>query len=426
MRICLFEDRRVTDLGPLTLTRPAADLLCGLSSLGRKQADYFAAEVVGHLCRPALADLVRDADPGPPVNDPAWLRSAPTVLVNARWLPPPGRRPAPSFADLFARGPCLATCGDEIAFTVLDTRRLLAVSPATIDDCLDDWASTLPARPAGGHVVRYPWELVERNPGQITRDFEAMCDPDAAGFHPTGLALVGPADRLLIDPSARIDPMVVADTTDGPVVIGRGAVVRAFTRLEGPCAVGPGTRLIGADVRGGTTLGPQCRVGGEVECSIVQGFSNKAHDGYLGHSYVGEWVNLSAGTTTADLRNDYRPVGVAVNGTLVPTGLTKVGSVVGDHAKAGLGVLLNCGTTIGPFACLLPTGGYAPREVPAFTRFGPDGLTDNADVEKLLTTADVVMRRRGRGLTPVLEAVYRSAAGAGRTVTEAGWRRKSA
>jgi UDP-N-acetylglucosamine diphosphorylase/glucosamine-1-phosphate N-acetyltransferase len=205
--------------------------------------------------------------------------------------------------------------------------------------------------------------------------------------------------------------MVVADTTDGPVVIGAGAVVRAFTRLEGPCAVGPGTHLLGATVRGGTTLGPHCRVGGEVECSVVQGFSNKAHDGFLGHSYVGEWVNLSAGTTTADLRNDYRPVSVPLNGVPVPTGLTKVGSFVGDHAKTGLGVLLNCGSVIGPFACLLPTGQFAPREVPAFARFGPDALWEEADLEKLLATAGVVMRRRGRGLTPVLEAVYRSLAG---------------
>jgi UDP-N-acetylglucosamine diphosphorylase/glucosamine-1-phosphate N-acetyltransferase len=342
------------------------------------------------------------------------------VLVNARWLPPTRRQPTPSFTELFARGPFLATCGDGIAFAVLDTRHLLAASPATIDDCLDDWAHALPTRDAGGHLVRYPWDLVEHNPREITRDFEIAGDPDAAGFHPTGLALVGHADGLLIDPSARIDPMVVADTTDGPVVIGPGAVVRAFTRLEGPCAVGPGTHLLGATIRAGTTLGPQCRVGGEVECSVVHGYSNKAHDGFLGHSYVGEWVNLSAGTTTADLRNDYRPVGVTFNGSLVPTGLTKVGSFVGDHAKTGLGVLLNCGSVIGPFACLLPTGQFAPREVPAFARFGPDGLRDDTEFAKRMATADVVMRRRGRELTPVLEAVYRSLAG-----SEAGRLRKA-
>ncbi|MDB5306260.1 MAG: hypothetical protein JWO38_462 [Gemmataceae bacterium] len=410
MRICIYEDRRTADLGPLTLTRPTADLLCGLGSLGEKQVRYFGAEVVGHLCRPVLADLLRARDPLSPVNDPAWLRSAPTLLVNARWLPP-ATPLAPPVRDLFARGPVLGVCDGEVAFALLDTRRLQALSPTTVDNCLDDWAQTLPAREAGGHAVRYPWDLIDHNPDQITRDFGAVCDPTDAGFHPAGFALVGPADRLFIHPSAKIDPMVVADTMGGPVWIGSGAVVTAFTRLEGPCAVGPGTHLLGAKVRAGTTLGPQCRIGGEVECSIVQGYANKYHDGFLGHSYVGEWVNLAAGTTTGDLRFDYQPITVRLNGVSVPTGRTKFGSVIGDHTRTGLGVLFDCGSVIGAFAGLLPTGRLAPREVPSFGRYGTDGLTAANDLDRLLDTAGVVMRRRAQELTPALLAVYRAIAG---------------
>src|SRR5205085_8278996 len=110
-----------------------------------------------------------------------------------------------------------------------------------------------------------------------------------------------------IDPTARLDPMVVVDTTGGPVVIDAEVVVHAFSRLEGPCYVGPGCQVLGAKVRAGTSLGPGCRVGGEVDASIILGRSNKYHDGFLGHSYVGEWVNLGAGTHTSDLRNDYGP-----------------------------------------------------------------------------------------------------------------------
>lgn len=412
MRICVFDDRHTADLYPLTLTRPAADLLCGLGSLGQKQARYFAAEAIGHLVHPVLAEWLRARDTTVPVNDPAWLRSAPTVLVNGRWLPPvlPGRGAGPSFHDLFAEGPALGLCDGEIAFAVLDTRHLQAVSPLTLDDCLDDWTQSLPARDAGGHMIRAPWDLVDHNAAQIAADFTTACDPTDAGFHPTGLALVGPADRLLIHPSAKLDPMVVADTTNGPVWIGPGVVVTAFTRLEGPCAIGPGTHLLGAKIRAGTTLGPNCRVGGEVECSIVQGFSNKYHDGFLGHSYVGEWVNLAAGTTTSDLRNDYRTVTVSVEGRAVCTGRTKVGSFIGDHTRTGLNVLLTCGTVIGAFACLFPTGLYAPPDVPSFCRFGPSGLKAEPDVNQLLATADTVMRRRGRELTPVQEAVYRAVA----------------
>jgi UDP-N-acetylglucosamine diphosphorylase/glucosamine-1-phosphate N-acetyltransferase len=414
MRICIYEDRRTADLGPLTLTRPASDLLCGLTSLGEKQARYFGAEIVGHLCRPVLADLLRSRDPLVPVNDLAWLRSATTLLVNGRWLPPshtPHARPVVSSArNLIAGGPVLGMCDGDIAFAVLDTWHLQAVSPATLDECLDDWSQSLPACEAGGRIIRYPWDLIEHNPEQLARDFEATCDPTDAGFHPNGFALVGPADRLLIHPSARIDPMVIADTTQGPVWIGPGAVVSAFTRLEGPCAIGAGTHLLGARVRGGTTLGPQCRVGGEVECSIMQGFTNKYHDGFLGHSYVGEWVNLAAGTTTGDLRFDYRPIAVRLNGREVQTGRLKVGSVIGDHTRTGLSVLLDCGSMIGAFANLLPTGRFAPREVPSFCRAGPDGLRDGPALDRCLTAADTAMRRRGRELTPPLEAVYRSVA----------------
>ena len=419
MRICLYEDRRTADLGPLTLTRPAWELLCGLTPLAEKQARHFEAEVVGHLCRPVLADLLRSHSPQAPVNDPVWLRSAVTVLVNGRWLPPeqPPLRspalagsPAAPMRDLLAGGPVLGVCGDDIAFAVLDSHHLQSVSPTTLDDCLDDWAQTLPTLEAGGDLIRYPWDVIDHNPAQIARDFDATCDPTDAGFHPAGFALVGPADQLLIHPSARIEPMVVADTTRGPVWIGPGAVVTAFTRLEGPCAIGAGTHLMGAKIRGGTTLGPHCRIGGEVECSVVQGFVNKYHDGFLGHSFVGEWVNLAAGTITGDLRFDYKPVSVPLNGRDVPSGRLKVGSFIGDHARTGLGVLLNCGSVVGAFANLVPTGRYAPREVPSFTRAGPEGITDATEMDRHLAAASAAMKRRGRELTPPLEAVYRAVA----------------
>ena len=120
------------------------------------------------------------------------------------------------------------------------------------------------------------------------------------------------------------------DATRGPVLIGREAVVQAFSRVEGPCYLGPGTQVLAARLRGGS-FGPQCRLGGEVESSVVQGFSNKYHDGFLGHSYVGEWVNFGAGSHTSDLRTDYGPIKMTVNGAAVQSGVIKIGSYLGDH-----------------------------------------------------------------------------------------------
>src|SRR5262245_39583539 len=245
MRICLFEDHSVIDLEPLTLTRPAFDLFCGLSPLSSKLARFFAPCTVGTLVRPMLAELQRERRPDQPVNDADWLRQGPIVLVNARWLPPDEPRPE------WAR-PCIGMIGGDVAYVVLTPDTVGDFGPVTIDECLDEWKQVLPRRDASGAMIARPWDLIERNGEQIERDFRARGEK-GPGVRPMNFSLVGPAGRLAIDPSARIDPLVVADTTNGPVVVDRDAVIGAFTRLEGPCYVGPGTQVLGAKIRAGTT-----------------------------------------------------------------------------------------------------------------------------------------------------------------------------
>jgi UDP-N-acetylglucosamine diphosphorylase/glucosamine-1-phosphate N-acetyltransferase len=405
MRVCLFEDARALDLEPLTLTRPVFELLCGLTSLAAKQSRFFPSGPRGVLIRPHLADLYRLTSSVVPVNDLAWLRAGPTILVNGRWLP----SPTPLRMAEWSR-PCLGLIDDEVAFAVVEPEHLADCSANTLDDCLATWRATLPARQAGGRLFRHLWEMVQHNGEQIRMDWQSAgppfeLDPDSAA--PAGLAVVGPRERLVIHSAAHVDPMVVADTTRGPIVIDRDTVITAFTRLEGPCSIGPRTQVQGAKLRAGTTLGPDCRIGGEVECSIVQGHSNKYHDGFLGHAYVGEWVNLGAGTQNSDLRNDYGEISVMVNGRLVRTGLTKVGCFLGDHVKTGLGTLLNTGTNAGVFCNLLP-GGLLPRYAPSFASWWNQALTDRVDFAALMRTASEVMRRRQVVFTESHAALYRT------------------
>ncbi len=416
MRICLFEDRGVANLEPLVLTRPVFELLCGQTSLGDKQCRAFAPCEVGTLLRPTLAGLARTLQPAVPVNDLAWLRAEPTVLVNGRWLPPPE-----SLANL--PGPCVALVGDEVAYAVVGPDQLTYCSSNTLEDCLETWKSTLPHRPAGGRMIGYLWDLVEHNGEQIGIDFQQL--PPTSAWPGEQLAVVGPPEQLWIEPSAHLDPLVVVDTRQGPVAIDSEATVTAFSRLEGPCYIGPRSQVLGAKIRAGTTLGPQCRVGGEVEASILHGHTNKYHDGFLGHSYLGEWVNLGAGTQTSDLRNDYGEVTVTVNGRRVASGRNKVGCFLGDHTKSGLGTLLNTGTNAGVFCNLLPAGLLLPKYVPSFCSCWNGSLTDSADLPRLLHTATEVMRRRGGTLTEAHAALYRTlfdqtAAERRRTVREAG------
>jgi UDP-N-acetylglucosamine diphosphorylase/glucosamine-1-phosphate N-acetyltransferase len=399
MRVCLFEDR-AEFLEPLSLTRPVFDLWCGLTTLGRKLWHYFGPTSRGVLVRPHLANLYREQHPQLPVNDWHWLRAEALVLVNGRWLPPD----QPWEID---QEPCLGLVGDELVYALLGRDQVRELTPESFESNLETWKRTLPCRAAGGQFIAFPWDLVQHNAEEIQRDFAGPAGKALMQPIIPPLALVGPVNRLRIDPTARIDPYVVADTTKGPVVIDHRAILAAFTRLEGPCYVGPYTQVQGANIRAGTTLGPHCRIGGEVEASIVQGYSNKVHEGFLGHSYLGEWVNLGAGTHNSDLRNDYGPVSVTVQRQLLPTGQTKVGCFLGDHTKTGLGTLLNTGASVGAFCNLLPAGRLAPKYVPSFMNWWNGSLGDGFPLETLLNTATQVMQRRGCSLTEAHSQLYR-------------------
>jgi UDP-N-acetylglucosamine diphosphorylase/glucosamine-1-phosphate N-acetyltransferase len=396
IRLCLFEDEHAADFEPLSLTRPVFDLYSGRTSLADKICRFFGPCELGLVVRPYLAELSRRQWPGTPVNDPAWLRAETTILVNARWLPPVDGVVA--LVD-----PGIGMVGEEIAYAIVDAPRLADCSPGSLRECLDSWRGDLPAHSAGGVLLRHGWDLVHHNRGQLVED----CRELPANPVDSSLTVLGPRDQLYLAASARIEPMVVFDTTPGPIVIDQNAYVAAFSRIEGPCSIGPRSQVLGARLRGSVTLGPDCRIGGEVEASIVHGFSNKYHEGFLGHSYLGEWVNLGAGTNNSDLRNDYGEVTVTVSGRRIGTGMTKAGCLLGDHTKTGLGTLLNTGSNIGAFCNLLP-GGFVPRYVPSFCSWWNAALSPNAELPGLLDTARTVMARRGQELTDAHIALYRT------------------
>ena len=394
MSVCVFEDRAVSNLEPLTLARPAFELVCGSGALLERQKRVLAAAEVGVVVRPMLVEICKHNHHDVAVNDHDWLRRRPHVFVNARWLPP-----LEAVTDVTT--PRVACVGDEVAYAVLSSAGVADLTFERMEDVLIHWKQTLPRCEAGGVLFGYPWELVDHNPQALADDFPWHAPHNKAD---AGIEVVGPRDQLIVDPSADIEPLVVADTRRGPVVIAANVAVHAFSRLEGPCYIGPESWILGAKLRGGT-IGPRCRIGGEVEASIVHGSSNKYHDGFLGHSYLGEWVNLAAGTQTSDLRNDYGPIRVSINGIRVPTGRTKIGSFIGDHTKTGLNTLLNCGSAIGAFCNLLPTGSYLPTTVPSFCLCN-GSMRELWDLRLLFQTASVAMRRRGSELTDVHTNLY--------------------
>lgn len=395
MHVVVYEDA-AGSLEPLTLTRPVFELRCGLGTLVARQARYFAGNLHAVFLREHLAEAWRQDHPGVAVNRPLDGTEQVTI-VNGRWLPPP--------TALAVHEPALGLVDDEIAWLVVGPELAQGLSGCNLAERLPAIQKKLPARLAGGRLVRHPWDLVRYNGELLFQDF-AQYAPSTAGRNDATVAVVGPRERLWLAPSAHLDPMVVIDTRPGPVVIDEHAVITAFTRIEGPCHIGPHTHVLGAKVRGETSIGPTCRIGGEVEASIIHGHSNKYHDGFLGHAYVGEWVNLGAGTCNSDLRNDYGPVQVPIHGEPISTGQTKVGCFIGDHSKSGLGTLLNTGSSVGIFCNLLPAGRLAPKHVPSFTTWWNGKLRESADWARLLTTAGEVMRRRGRRLSDAQRELY--------------------
>jgi UDP-N-acetylglucosamine diphosphorylase/glucosamine-1-phosphate N-acetyltransferase len=400
MRLCVFEDSGAEDLEPIALSRPVFDLWCGAATTLLRHRYYTQAEEVGVLVRPFLADLCRLQHPELFVNDLAWLRSAATLLCNARWLPPLERK-----EDL--KTPHVGCVGDEVAYAVLPCELLTYCSANTIEDCIQTWKQRLPIRPAGGLMVRYPWHLIEANAQMLRQDCARSLVREGLLAPPEGVTILGPRDLLRVHPTARIEPYVVVDTTRGPVLVDQHAVIQAFSRLAGPCYIGAEVQVLGGQVRG-SSLGPGCRVGGEVEESIFQGFVNKYHEGFVGHSYIGAWVNLAAGVQVGDLRHDYQPLRVSVAGQERDTGMMKLGSILGDHTQVGLNASLNPGTVAGVFCGLLPAGGYLPRTIPSFCAVWNGLLIEQPSLAQLWNTASIMMSRRGREWTATHAALYRA------------------
>ena len=206
-----------------------------------------------------------------------------------------------------------------------------------------------------------------------------------------------------MEPGSRMWPGTVVSTETGPVFIDRDAVVRPGSFVEGPCYIGPGTVVEGAKVRPGCSFGPECRIGGEVQASIFQGYANKSHEGFIGHAFVGEWVNLGALTTNSDLKNAYQPVQVTWQGKTIDTDLLKVGCFIGDHAKTAIRSLINTGARIGTFANWFEPG-LSPKEIPAFAW----GNKAKWPLGHVLSNARRVMSRRGITPSPAYEQALRA------------------
>ena len=402
MRLILLDRSREvrSRFHPLTLSRPIWELRTGMTSLAEKLVARVGAGDVACFVPSYMAEAYRETT-GWPVNDPATLKGDDLLIVDARLK-------AETF-DVAPRGPSeiALDAEEQVLYARVARVDLAALQTDDIGKFLSAAKAHLPNVAPSLPTWNYVWDLMLANPGQLTADFAAAGRSGIEGTVEQPNAIRGGRKDVYVAPDATIHPMVVIDASDGPVYIDEGAEIYPFTRIVGPCYIGKKTILVGAKCHEGNSIGPVCRIGGEVECSIIQGHTNKYHDGFLGHAYVGEWVNLGALTTNSDLKNDYSAVSVIMHGRLaIDTGSNKVGCLIGDHTKTSIGTFLNTGAYVGAMALIMATGKPLRKFIPSFAWLLDGVVTKGFGRKKLYETAQVAMARRGQEWTAAQEAMW--------------------
>lgn len=253
--------------------------------------------------------------------------------------------------------------------------------------------------------IQRPWDLFLQNGSAILDDFELLAGNRMSQRVSPSNRIVGPAHKLFLEEGAKMECCTV-NTTEGPVYIGKNAEVMEGCLLRGPIAVCEGATVkMGARIYGPTTIGPGCKVGGEVARSILIANSNKAHDGFLGDSVIGEWCNLGADTNNSNLKNNYSEVKLwdYEEERFAKTGLQFCGLIMGDHAKCGINTMFNTGTVVGVFANVFGAG-YPRNFVPDFAWGSADSGYRTYRFSEACETAELVMARRNKPFTDLEKA----------------------
>ena len=374
----LYDDAIARTFEPFALSRPLGEVRAGALLIRARWERALGLPCAGFLGAAHLADFEEIGAAG---AFAAAEGPAGTVVVNARALP-----------SLVEIGPVgvLALNGQVAAVRLTVGWPSARFSDGTVS--LEDVAADGPSHAlSGGHWLAAPWDLIRHLSDMLADDVVALGSMRPC-VDPAPATVLG-AHAVFIEAGAHVEPMVIIDASTGPVFVSSGATISAFSRLVGPCFVAPGAQVLGGKV-GHCAIGEQCRVHGEVSHTIFIGHANKGHDGFVGHSILGRWVNLGAATATSNLKNTYGTVQLWTPTGAQSTGLQFLGTMFGDHAKTSIGTRLTTGSVVGTGANVVGSG-ISPKVVSPFIWGEGDALYD---VERFLTVAARMMSRRGVSL----------------------------
>lgn len=381
--LCIFEDELFTNFFPLTYFRPVYDLRYGAMTLAERISRLFPGPPLILEARKYLEDFLKEEHPEAEINE---FKADKIIFINGRALLP----------DKISR---LISRADEDTVFYAEKVVVAAVAgPETLKKLTSHAAEKLPKLLFSlcktkvflkVELVSFPWDLIQQNADQIKKDFAGFFKSNIAKF-PEGVTILGKT-QCWIGKKTKFKPHVLIDAAKGPVIIGENCEIGAFSVIEGPVAIGDNCVVKpGSFIYDGTSIGPYSKVGGEIEATIIQGHSNKQHHGFLGHSYLGEWINLGAGTTTSDLKNTYGTIKVGEGSKEIDTGLIFLGAILGDHTKTAINTSLTTGTQVGVFANIFE--GTLPKNISSFSWGG--GSAKRFELKKALEIAEKMMLRR--------------------------------
>ncbi|MGB2143042.1 MAG: GlmU family protein [Flavobacteriaceae bacterium] len=385
MNYILFDGEHRDALLPFTYTRPVADIRIGILTIREKWELSLGATTTT-----VTEDYLSDKYP--------MVEMEQNVMINASYLP---SKVLVTQIKNLKENQAIYDGDTMVAFFSLEDQEIDVNS-------LEVLQSEEPLL-----KVETTWDIFSKNGAAIQADFNLITAERTSASIPEKTVAFNP-EAIFIEEGAKL-PLCVLNATDGPIYIGKNSEIMEGSMVRGPFALCEGSTLkMGTKIYGPTTVGPHSKVGGEVNNSVFFGYANKAHDGFLGNSVIGEWCNLGADTNNSNLKNNYAEVRLWSYETenFAKTGLQFCGLMMGDHSKCGINTMFNTGTVVGVSANIFGSG-FPRNFIPSFSWGGSKGFTTYL-TSKALEVAEVVMKRRGMEFTAqesaILEHVFKRSA----------------
>jgi len=402
--ICIFEDEGFSNLLPLTYLRPSYDLRCGILTLREKIITRLPNRKFIFQCRKYLSNVLSERYLKTTVNN---FDFESILFINGRIL-----------IDNYFINRCkklkdntaLVDSNGFFAAVNLTSSEIRNLTKVSDEFLMFNKLSNLVKIETQAKLVNYTWDLIKFNGEEIIKDFDLfgkkISKSDLNKYHSVEVKNM---NNIYVDRSAVIDPFVFLDASDGPIFIGNDVHIMSNSAIQGPAFIGDNSVIkMHTSIYHNTSIGEVCKIGGEIENSIIHSYSNKQHEGFLGHSYLSSWVNLGASTNNSDLKNNYGNISILLNGKTVDTKSQFVGLIMGDHSKSAINTMFNTGSVVGVSSNVFGSG-FPPKYIPSFTWGGSDSLV-TYDFKKALEVAKLVISRRNMNLsdaeTDLLEKVF--------------------